>query len=109
MRPFLPLSAIILCLLALSGCTTLRPVEPLPVPQERKLPPSNYLAECPSLNTLATDRTIEQPEAWTVVFENYGLYHVCKSRHDYLRGWVEGQATENREPEEKPKRDWWPF
>ena len=86
--------------LGLSACSTVRPLEPIAVPNPPKLPPATYLTPCPrSLATLATNRPVEDAEAYETVIGWAGTYHECKERHDYLRGWFDGQQAI---PEPKP-------
>lgn len=94
--------------LFLTGCVST--VAPPVLPTQPKLPPATTLTPCPpQLETLPTDRDVSDVEAWQTVLRNYGEYHSCRQRHDYLRGWVEGQAVVPPEPEPEPKRGLWPF
>lgn len=85
--------------LLLSGCSTVRPVEPLPTLQTNPRPPETAMEPCPaSLATLPTDRPVETREALQTALGWAGDYHGCRAKHDYLRGWIDGQTAKEPEP-----------
>ena len=101
MRAFQIIVTLLLC-----SCSTPPPLAPLPVPKAPVLPPATATEPCPpSLETLATDRPIEPAEAWQTVIRNYGQYHDCRAKHEFLRGWVQGRAVPPEPaPEPKPRK-----
>jgi len=86
--------ATMICLPALSACSTLPRAAALDIPEAPQIPPDSALELCPShLQTLPIDRPVEQSEGWQVVIGWAEDYHTCKTRHAYLAGWIAGQIS----------------
>ena len=98
------LLVIALSALTLPSCITVPSDSELQAPTPKDTPPEGATEPCDSLAEMATDRPTEPSEAWTIILQNNGVLLDCKTRYDYLRGWVAGRAskpTEQKEPKRK--------
>jgi erythromycin esterase-like protein len=52
-------------------------------------------------------RKVNQTEAWQIIISWAQDYHICKTKHAYLSGWVAGQVNVAKQTVAPTKKKRW--